>query len=201
MLSTTFVTMTQRTDMYNTISRLSASGGSPTVAAGLAGSQGPSSPTLPPGKQKRWSYTESGVCLYHQQNSLFQCLSINLQKKTRLNCKLCFPGNSALPPQPAVWLNLHSFGTSWLFLVVIQQFGSSSGASTVWTQLVKNTMCLTASWLVTSLFSDQWTALPKSSEELLFHDFFQQYTCCSVVKISDPWIDSPFFFVIIGCTM
>ena len=31
--------------------RLSASGGSPTVAAGLAGSQGPSSPTLPPGKE------------------------------------------------------------------------------------------------------------------------------------------------------
>jgi len=30
-------------------SRLSASGGSPTVAAALSGSQGPSSPTLPPG--------------------------------------------------------------------------------------------------------------------------------------------------------
>ena len=32
--------------------RLSASGGSPTVASGLAGSQGPSSPTLPPGKDR-----------------------------------------------------------------------------------------------------------------------------------------------------
>ena len=52
MFSVTFVTITQLINMYNTISRLSASGGSPTVAAGLAGSQGPSSPTLPPGKEE-----------------------------------------------------------------------------------------------------------------------------------------------------